>query len=139
MTTAEEAGILVERELARLLGTGVVTRGRNGEIEFPSGSSVTTIRVEDGPSGPIVRLRAAVLDQVRCSEELLLRLNDLNARTPFVRFYWSDGAVSCAAEIAAQELQEAEIFNALSAVAAYADHADNLLQHDFGGTTGTVR
>lgn len=133
MSNAAEVRSLVEEEVARLLGLSDVERGDDGEIVVASGSSVTYIQVSDGPTGTMVRLVSPLLRDVASSMGLFQRLNDLNARTPYVRFFWKDDQVFCGAELAGDDLQWREIGNALTAITGQADHVDDLLRNEFGG------
>lgn len=135
MANAEMIRPFVEREIAQLLGVPEVARDEDGDIPIVNGSSVTFVRVVDGPTGAMIRFVSPVLKDVEASPGLLVHLNQLNSRTPYVRFYWSDGHVFCTMEIAGDEVQWQEIGNALAAVTGHADHTDDLLQREFGGTT----
>lgn len=135
MADAEMIRPFVEQEVAQLLGVPMVAKDQDGDIPIVSGSSVTFVRVVDGPTGAMIRFLSPVLKDVQASPELLSRLNDMNARTPYVRFYWSEGHVFCSMEIAGDDVQWQELGNALAAVTGHADNIDDLLQKDFGGST----
>lgn len=129
-----EVNSLVEQEVARLLGMNAVERDSTGDIVAASGSTLTYIRVMDGPTGTMIRFLAPLVKGVARSMELLERLNDLNARTPYVRFFWLDDHVFCGMELAGDDLQWKEIGNALSAITGHADHVDDVLCREFGGS-----
>lgn len=134
MPSTSDVRSLVEQEVARLLGMPEVERDGAGDIVAVSGSAVTYIRVMDGPTGTMIRFLAPLVRGVDRSMGLLDRLNDLNARIPYVRFFWSDDHVFCGMELAGDDLQWKEIGNALSAITAHADHVDDVLRRDFGGS-----
>lgn len=135
MADAASLRPFVEQEIAHLFGISHAPRDADGDIPVVSGSSVTFVRVLDSPTGAMIRFFSPVLKDVAGSNELLVRLNQLNARTPYVRFYWSDGHVFCSMEISGENVQWEEIGNAITAVTAHADNIDDLLARDFGGST----
>jgi hypothetical protein len=71
--------------------------------------------------------------KVKKSAKLLERLNEMNMKSPYVRFFWTQDQVFCSTDLMAETLQAEEVTNALMAVAWHADHLDDLLQKEFGG------
>lgn len=134
MAGTEDVRSLVAQEVARLLGMAEVETDGDGDIVAASGSAVTYIRVTPGPTGTMVRFVSPLLRGVSRSLDLLERLNELNARTPYVRFFWHSDHVFCGMELAGDDLQWQEIGNALTAITAHADHVDDLLRREFGGS-----
>lgn len=134
MATIEILRPYVEQRVAEFLGVEKLRVDVDGTIPIRAGSSVCFARLVDGPTGPMFRVFAHLLSEISSSPPLLERLNELNAEAPFVRFFWVDDSVFCAMDLEAETLQPDEINNALSAVMWHADHHDDLLQKDFGGS-----
>lgn len=135
MANADVIRPFVEKAVAALLEIPVVDTDSDGDIPVNRGSSVTFIRVFDGPRGPVIRFFSPLLTEVAKSPEMLERLNDLNAMTPFVNFCWANQQVFCSLDLAGEDVQVTEIANAMATVSLHADEHDESLQRAFGGRT----
>ena len=133
MTNAEMLRPYVAEQVASILGLETVKIDSDGDIPVRHGSAVSFVRVVDGPMGPYLRVFAPVLRSVQKSEALLNRLNELNASSPYVRFFWSNDQIFCSSDTHAEDLQRSEINNALGAVGWHSDNLDDALKNDFGG------
>jgi hypothetical protein len=99
-----------------------------------SGTAVVYLRLIDAEP-PVVRIFSPLLRQLDRSPELLMELNELNARLSFLRLFWREGTVYAASELLAETLSAAELANACDALADAADYYDERLQPRFGGQT----
>jgi hypothetical protein len=133
MASIEMIRPYVEQQVAKLMGSESVKVDPDGDIPIRQGSAVCFARLLDGPSGPMFRVFAPMLGDLKKSLELLERLNELNLRAPYVRFFWDADQVFCSTDLPAESLETDEIANAISAVAYSADHLDDVLKNDFGG------
>ena len=123
----------VEQQVSQLLGVEKLQVDQDGDIPIRSGSSVTFARLLDGPTGPMFRVFSPLLLDIKGSPELLGKLNELNSGAPYVRFFWTNDAVYCAADLKADTLDPGEIKNVLDAVTWHADQFDDALKKEFGG------
>jgi hypothetical protein len=120
------AGYLDDRSLsADLAAEPVVIR---------CGTAVLYVRLVDGEPA-VVRVFSPMLRRIQRSAELLIELNDLNARLNFQRVFWRDGTVYAACELLAETLAAAELRHACDSVADVADYYDVRLHARFGGET----
>jgi hypothetical protein len=124
----------LEKKVSELLGTESVAVDPDGDIPIRSGSSVSYLRLADGPEGAMLRVFSPLLSDVQQTPELLARLNELNAESFFVRFFWTSDHVMCSVDLVAESLDVEEIKNALDAVTFYADKLDDDLKARFGGS-----
>ncbi|GEM_PF-1582902 len=101
-------------------------------VAIRAGTAVLYVRLVDcEPS--VVRLFSPLLRGLDRSPELLVELNELNARLNFLRLFWREGTVYAASELLAETLEAAELTNACDALADTADHYDVRLHARFGG------
>jgi hypothetical protein len=133
MASIEMIRPYVEQQVAKIMGLESVKVDQDGDIPIRQGSAACFARLLDGPSGPMLRIFAPMLGDLKKSPELLERLNELNLAAPYVRFFWDAEQVFCSMDVLAESLDSGEIANALSAVAYSADHLDDALKNDFGG------
>jgi T3SS (YopN, CesT) and YbjN peptide-binding chaperone 1 len=133
VTNVEMIRPYVEKKVAEHLGVESVKPGPDGTIPIRVGSTACIVKLLEGPTGPMLRVYSPFLQEVDTTPALLEELNDLNARAPYVRFFWFDRQVICAADLIATDLETGEIANALEAVAFYADSLDEELEKGFGG------
>lgn len=135
MATADMIRPFVEKAVAQNLGLEKVKLDQDGDIPVVNGTSVTFVRVLDGPVGPIVRFFSPIVGEVKKSPTLLERLNELNMNVPYVQFFWVNDQVVCNLDLDGENLQQEEVGKALEAVVWHADHFDEPLQKEFGGRT----
>jgi len=98
------------------------------------GTAVVYVRLVDAEPA-VVRVFSPLLRRVDRSPELLVELNDLNARLSFLRLFWRDGTVFAASELLADTLTATELGNACDLLADAADYYDERLHARFGGET----
>jgi hypothetical protein len=101
-------------------------------VAIRAGTAVYYLRLIDA-APPVVRVFSPLLRKVERSPDLLVELNDLNARLSFVRLFWRDGTVYAATELLAETLTHAELSNACDGLADAADYYDERLHARFGG------
>lgn len=135
MATADMIRPFVEKAVAQTLGLEKVSVDEDGDIPVSDGTSVTFVRVLDGPVGPIVRFFSPMVSEVKKSPSLLERLNELNINVPYVQFFWVNDQVMCNLDLDAESLQAEEVGKALGAVVWHANRFDEPLQKEFGGRT----
>jgi T3SS (YopN, CesT) and YbjN peptide-binding chaperone 1 len=99
-----------------------------------SGTAVLYVRLVDADP-PVVRVFSPLLRGIERSEELLIELNELNARLSFLRIFWRDRAVYAAAELLADTLGTTELANTCDLLSDAADYYDERLHARFGGQT----
>jgi hypothetical protein len=133
MANAEMLQPYVQQKVAEFLGIEKVSLDPDGDIPIRYGSTVCFARLLEGPGGPMLRVFSPFLRGVKKTTKLLERLNDLNARAPYVRLFWLGDQVFCATDLLAENLQPEEIRNAISAVSFAADALDDPLKKEFGG------
>lgn len=133
MASIEMLRPYVEQQVAEVLGVEKVQSDPQGDIPIRAGSSVCVARLMDGPSGPMFRVFSPLLRGVETSAELMSKLNELNVRAPYVRFFHAEDVVYCGMDLLADNIQREEIDNAIAAISYHADHLDDLLQKEFGG------
>lgn len=103
-------------------------------VAIRCGTAVVYVRLVDAEPA-VVRVFSPLLRRVERSAELLVELNDLNARLSFLRLFWRDGTVFAAAELLADTLTSTELGNACDLLADAADYYDERLHARFGGET----
>lgn len=135
MTDANMIRPFVERAVAQALGLESIRVDEDGDIPVVNETSVTFVRVLDGPVGPMVRFFSPVVAEVRKSSKLLERLNEMNVGVPYVQFFWVGEQIICNLDLDAESLQPEEVGKALSAVMWHANKFDEPLQEEFGGRT----
>lgn len=135
MATADMIKPFVEKAVAQTLGLESVKLDDDGDIPVVSGTSVTFVRVVDGPVGPMVRFFSPMVSGVGKSPALFERLNELNTSVPYVQFFWVNDQVMCNLDLDGESLQAEEVGKALGAVTWHANRFDEPLQQEFGGRT----
>ncbi len=103
-------------------------------VAIRAGTAVVYLRLLDADP-PVVRIFSPLLRRLDRTPELLVELNELNARLSFLRLFWRDDTVYAASELLAGTLSAAELANACDALAEAADYYDGRLQPRFGGET----
>ncbi len=101
-------------------------------VAIRAGTAVLYVRLVDCEPA-VVRVFSPLLRGLERSPELLVELNELNARLNFLRLFWRDGTVYAASELLAGALDAAELANACDALADIADYYDVRLHARFGG------
>jgi hypothetical protein len=117
----------------------VADDGRRFHVPVPQGSAAVDIDFEDwGRSQTLIRLRTHVLDKVEVRAdnrlEVLEHLNALNQSTVFGRFYLDAdrSTIMLEHELLGNELDAAELINALYTIGLVADQTDDDLQRSLG-------
>lgn len=107
-------------------------------VAIRAGTAVVYVRLVDAHP-PVLRVFSPLLRSIERSTELLVELNQLNARLNFLRLFWHEGTVFAACELLAEALDAAALVNACDGVADTADHYDERLHARFGGELAFVR
>ena len=127
------AGILVRHEIK------YATRDDGAEYLARFGSAGVYIGFADAGGGTVVIVRAPIVQDLELDDaarqRLLERLNELNAGSYYTRLYLHEKLVQAECDLPGEELQGAELMNALGAVARMADDLDDQLAAEFGGKT----
>ena len=105
----------------------------DGDIGLRRGSAVVFVRLIDEP--PCVRIYSPLLQDVEERPDILVRLNDINANQPLMRFIYCNGIIFGATDIPAAPFVSAHVAKAFEYFCEIADGMDNLLQAEFGGQT----
>jgi hypothetical protein len=105
----------------------------DGDLQVRFGSAVAFVRPVENPLS--VRVFSPVLAAVEADEELLARLNDLNADTSFARLMHMGDTVFAAVDVPAAPLLPEHLDRAIVGLGKFADEIDDHLQADFGGRT----
>ena len=103
-------------------------------VAIRCGTAVVYVRLVDAEPA-VVRVFSPLLRRVDRSPNLLVELNDINARLNFLRLFWRDGTVYAASELLADTLTATELSNACDLLADAADYYDERLHARFGGQT----
>jgi len=101
-------------------------------VAMRCGTAVVYVRLVDADP-TVVRVFSPLLRSIERTSELLVELNELNARLAFLRLFWRDGSVYAATELLAATLDDVELANACDVLADTADHYDVRLHARFGG------
>lgn len=125
----------VEQAVAKALGVTEVEVDSDGDVPVVNETSVTFVRVLDGPVGPLVRFFSPMVADVKKSAKLLERLNEMNTSIPYVQFFWVGEQIICNLDLDGESLQADEIRKALDAVSWHANKFDEPLKSEFGGRT----
>ena len=89
------------------------------------------VRVLEDPL--CVRMFAPVLENVEAGDELVGRLNDMNANVRFARLFVLEGTVYAAVEVPASPLVAAHVTRACEGLGQVADETGVELEQEFGG------
>jgi hypothetical protein len=133
------AGILAKSEIE----FSVAEDNSTYWVPVPEGSTHVRIRCEDfGEDSTVVAIDAPLLQNVKLKRgsknKILERLNDLNTSSYFAKFCVGEdedeaGTIWIEYEILGDNLQPAELFNAISVVGITGDRVDDELRGEFGG------
>ncbi len=103
----------------------------DGDIGLRFGSIATFICVSGNP--PAIRFYSPLVQDVRETHKLHVRLNELNSGIGCMHLFVRDKTIYAMSEIAAWPLQYAVLENAVSRFCTVADGIDELLEAEFGG------
>jgi hypothetical protein len=105
----------------------------DGDIGLRNGSAKVFVRLIREPL--CVRIYSPLLQDVEENPDILVRLNDINANQPLMRFVYRNGIIFGVTDIVAAPFVSAHVAQAFEHFCAIADGMDNLLQAEFGGRT----
>src|SRR3954470_21850688 len=94
----------VEQQISQIIGVEELRKDADGDIPIRSGSALTFARLLDGPTGPMFRVFSPLLGEVKKSNKLLERLNEINTASPYVKFFWLNDQVLCSMDVSAENL-----------------------------------
>lgn len=104
-----------------------------------AGSTAVYINFGEWEDDAVVSLGAPVLEELPTGGDDYVKsvayVNDLNCRVVFGKFCRYRDHIRLEYELLAGNLQAEELMNALNSVAALADHWDDKLQAELGGST----
>lgn len=123
----------VEKIIKEVSGNENAIQAEDGSYGFRWGSSGFRIKLVDNDPA-LVAIWAIVLVDVKKSNKLLEKLNEINSGMYFARIFWSNNAIIMSAELIAETLDAQELGHASAAIGSMADHFDTELQKEFGGT-----
>jgi hypothetical protein len=108
----------------------------DGGYEVPLADGVRVWVVDGNHRTRRVLSTARVLEAVEDSAELLEALNELNAVTPYGRYFWMGGDVFVEDTVLAEYLEPASLFSSIGFVAWAAENAGGHLAEQFGPFEG---
>ncbi len=125
-----------QRVMAILTGAGYpYTVEEDGRARVERGSSAVFITAHAWQDRyTVVELVSPVLTGVAVSPGLLEKLNALNEKLYFGKAYWRDGGVWLAHNLLGDRLDTEELMASVGMLAVVADHLDDELKKNFGGT-----
>lgn len=129
---AEELRPLVEKALMRWLRLPELVRDEDGDYPVRLGSVLLFVRLADGVP-PVVRIFAAILQEVPDSPALLAALNQVNSRIRFGRTFWAHDNVYVSGEVSAAGITAEQLKVVCTELANLADHLDDGFHGRFGG------
>ena len=97
------------------------------------GSALVIVRVHEEPF--CVSIVSPILVKVDTDDLLVNRLNELNAKVRFARFFVEEGTVYAATEVFASPLVAEHVVQAFGLLGSLADDVDEMLHAQFGGRT----
>lgn len=104
----------------------------DGGYEVPLADGVRVWVVDGNHRTRRVLATARVLEEVEASAELLEALNELNAVTPYGRYFWMGGDVFVEDTVLAEYLEPASLFASIGFVAWAAENAGGHLAEQSG-------
>ena len=107
---------------------------KDGDIALRFGSAAVFVRVLGDSLG--IGIFSAVLEDVEADDRLLDRLNELNAKTLFARFFVVEGRVIVAVETLVAPFVDEHVSRACLQLGSLADRIGGELQKEFGGRRG---
>lgn len=120
-------------EVVQELADGEVDYDEDGDLPIRFGSAVAFTRVVEVPL--IVRVMSPMLVDVDPRPSLRDRLNELNCDVDLARFVLMDTTVWVTVDLFCSPFRSEHLVQAIELIGGLADHFDELLQEDFGGTT----
>jgi hypothetical protein len=127
----EDLATAVLATLKEVTGISDLEYDNDGDIGLRKGSALVFVRLIDEP--PCVRIYSLLVRDVEESPDILVRLNDINANQPLMRFVYRNGTIFAITDVAAEPFVSAHVAQAFEHFCAIADGMDNLLQAEFGG------
>lgn len=108
----------------------------DGDIGIRYGSAVAYVRLIGDPLH--IRIYSPILGDVEERPGIFARLNDINANESLMHFFYKNGVIYGACDIAAVPYVADHVVQSLAHFCAIADGMDSLLQAEFGGRTAFV-
>ena len=106
---------------------------QDGDIPIRVGSSAVFVRIFGDP--PTVRIWSPVLGDSESGSKLMVRINELNAQTMFVKWLVEGSVVVVTMDLFGQGLPTEHVLDACGIVGTASNEMDEQLQEDFGGRT----
>jgi len=111
-------------------GVQTLEADKDGDIRVPYGEAQVYVRLVDKP--PYARIQAGVVRNVQQSEKLYQRLDELNRRVRFARFFVEEGLLFVATEVFTSPFVVQHVVHACRVLGELADDMRNDLQAEFG-------
>lgn len=117
-------------------GISMLDYDSDGDIGIRYGSAAVFVRLIGEPS--CIRIYSPILRNVEETPVIFSRLNDFNANTTQIRFFYQNGLIYGASDIAAVPYVNEHVIQTFIHFCEMVDGMDSLLQAEFGGVTGFV-
>lgn len=128
MTSVEVLDPWIEKIVKESLGIETLHRFPDGLIPVGLPNAVAFLRLGVGPGDePRLWLNAPLLEEVEATPELYEKLNEVNASTDYLRFYWRGGVVCGDMEFVAESCRTEDLQMAYRAVMWHKDNIARLL------------
>lgn len=114
-------------------GIGKLDFDCDGDIGIRYGSAAVFVRLISDP--PRIRFYSPILRNVEETPVIYSKLNDFNASATLIRFYYQNGLIYGAADIAAVPYVDKHVIQTFVHFCEMVDGMDSLLQAEFGGGT----
>jgi hypothetical protein len=126
----------VEKTVTEFLGLepGKLVVGDDGTIPVQRGSARYLVKLVDSDPGPTVQVWSILLSDVKASDKLLAKINEINSGIWFGRMFHVDDQVIVATELVAETMDKDELSAACNGIGAIADARDTELHEVYGGT-----
>jgi hypothetical protein len=105
--------------------------GRRIQLRF--GSAIVFVRVHKEPL--CVSVSSPIVMNVDADSPTLERLNELNAKIRFARFFLKEGTIYAVEEVSATPFVVEQLLHACARLGTLADKIDDVLQKELGGRT----
>lgn len=104
-----------------------------GDIPVRIGSSAVFVRIFGDP--PVVRIWSPVLGDTESTSQLMVRINELNTQSMFVKWLIEGSVVVVTMDLFGRGLPTQHVLNACDIVGTVSNEMDEQLQNEFGGKT----
>ncbi|NLT67795.1 MAG: YbjN domain-containing protein [Acidobacteria bacterium] len=116
-----------------ITGIGDLEYDKDGDIALRYGSITMYVSIIGNP--PLIRFYSPLVKDVRGTQRLHARLNELNSGVGFMHFFIRDKVIFAISEISAASLQYGTVAESMGRFSAIADGVDEMLEFEFGGKT----